>query len=188
MRARGRWAAILHGVAERPRPRGILLTGSVGSGKTRLLHELGELLDERDEPYALVDLDWLAWCRPAGGRAVTDVLTRNLGAVWQTFAAAGIERLVLARHVELPGDVAALRGALADVELTVVEVRAPLGVVEARLRARDTGRELAEHLAEARRHATAGAVPAADAIVDNGERPIRDVAREALAAAGWAPR
>jgi energy-coupling factor transporter ATP-binding protein EcfA2 len=172
----------------RPRPRGILLTGSVGSGKTRLLHELGELLEEREEPYALVDLDWLAWCRPTTGFAVRDILVRNLEAAWKTFAAAGIERLVLARHVELPGDVAALRGALPGVELTVVEVRSPLGVVEARLRARDTGRELAEHLAEARRCTAAGASPVADATVENGDRPIRDVAREALAAAGWAPR
>ncbi len=105
----------------RPRPRGILLTGSVGSGKTRLLRELGELLEEREEPYALVDLDWLAWCRPAGGLAVGDILVRNLEAAWKTFAAAGIERLVLARHVERPEDVAALRGALPGVELTVVE-------------------------------------------------------------------
>ena len=41
--------------------RALLVTGSVGAGKTAVLLALGELLAERDEPYALVDLDWLCW-------------------------------------------------------------------------------------------------------------------------------
>lgn len=45
----------------------ILLTGTVGVGKTTVLIEIGELLDAGQEPYALVDLDWLAWIRPAAG-------------------------------------------------------------------------------------------------------------------------
>lgn len=172
---------------ESPRARAILLTGTVGSGKTRTLLELGELLEERGEPYALLDLDWLAWCRPRRPAAPTvqEILVRNLAAAWQTFRDAGIERLVLARHVREPSHVAALRDTLAGVELAVVELRAPLRLVEERLRQRDTGRELAEHLAEARHGAAAAAPPVADATVDNGERPARAVALEVLAAAGW---
>src|SRR5258708_347501 len=47
--------------------RALLLSGPVGSGKTTVLLALGELLEERGEPYALVDLDWLAWGQPAPG-------------------------------------------------------------------------------------------------------------------------
>ncbi|MCC6222666.1 MAG: hypothetical protein IT201_04140 [Thermoleophilia bacterium] len=171
---------------ESSQARAILLSGTVGSGKTRILLELGELLEEQSESYALVDLDWLAWCRPRRPAAPTvhEILVRNLTAAWGTFRGAGIERLVLARDIREPAHVPALRAALPEVELAVVELRAPLRLVEERLRQRDTGRELAEHLAEARRGAAAP-MPVADATVDNGGRPARTVALEVLAASGW---
>jgi Ni2+-binding GTPase involved in maturation of urease and hydrogenase len=62
----------------------IVLSGAVGSGKTTLLLQIGALLEERDEPYALIDLDWLACVRAATGseRTVGALLGENLHAVW----------------------------------------------------------------------------------------------------------
>ena len=74
----------------------ILVTGTVGVGKTSVLLEIGEALARGGEPYAIVDLDWLAWLRPdrdqwSHGAAV---LVENLGVVARPSAAAGVERLV----------------------------------------------------------------------------------------------
>jgi ribose 1,5-bisphosphokinase PhnN len=163
----------------------ILLSGPVGSGKTTLLLEIGELLEQRGEPYALVDLDWLAWVRPAPGAQVTvqDVLTENLRAVAATFREAGVERLVLARFVERREQLDAIRRALPDVDLVVVRLSVPRRILEKRLQNRDSGRELAEHLTMIERVERADFE---DVVVDNDERDPTAVALEILTKAGWA--
>ena len=79
----------------------LLITGTVGSGKTSVLLEIGEALGRDGRPYAIVDLDWLAWLRPSAqsGATVQGVLIENLAHVAGTFRAAGVERLALARAV-----------------------------------------------------------------------------------------
>ena len=162
-----------------------MLSGAVGSGKTTLLLQIGALMEERDEPYALIDLDWLAWVRPATGseRSVGQLLVENLHAVWGAYRRAGVRRLVMARHLEHPDRLAAIRGALPDVEMLAVHLAVPVAVLEQRLRRRDAGSELAEHLATL---AAAGETPFEDEVVDNDDsRPAREVALEILRLAGW---
>lgn len=129
----------------------ILVTGTVGAGKTSVLTEIGDLLAAREEPYAIIDLDWLAWFRPAAGSGVTvgQALHENLRHVSATFRAAGVERLALARAVRHGDEVDAIREAIGVRELTVARLVASPAVVEERLRRRDAGAQLAEHLAEA---------------------------------------
>lgn len=168
--------------------RAILLTGTVGSGKTSVAIEIGELLEASDVPYALVDLDWLGWLRPAPASLVTQrsALAENLALVWRTFREAGVERLVLARYVEDREQLEAFRGALPGVELFVVRLVAPPAVVDRRLRARDSGAQLAEHLAETAAFAARGEQAGLeDAVVENGERSLADVAADVLVAARW---
>jgi adenylylsulfate kinase len=169
--------------------RAILLTGTVGSGKTSVAIEIGELLESGETPYALVDLDWLAWLRPAPSSLVTQrsALADNLGLIWPTFREAGVTRLVLARYVEDRAQLDDFRAVLPGVELFVVLLVAPHDVIERRLRARDSGAQLAEHLAEAATFAARAAEAALeDAVVENGERPLGDVAEQVLRAASWA--
>jgi hypothetical protein len=166
----------------------LLLTGTVGVGKTSVLLEIGESLAQDGAPYALVDLDWLAWLRPSRGSGLTvqDVLTRNLAHAARTFHRAGVERLVLARALRTADEVDAIRGALGPCELTVVRLTAEPGVIAARLGARDAGARLAEHLAEARSFAAAAeASGIGDVVLATDDRSIASVAREALVRSGW---
>jgi GTPase SAR1 family protein len=162
----------------------LLLVGTVGSGKTTVLLELGRRLSERGEPHALVDLDWLAWVdpSPASKLGVQDILAANLAAAVATFRRAGVTRLVLARQLTRAEDLASIEAALGGAELAVVRLEVPAAVLETRVRARDSGRELEEHLAEieaARRpefsHLTVG----------NDGRPTVEVADEILEMTGW---
>jgi adenylylsulfate kinase len=175
-------------VPDAPPARAILLTGTMGSGKTAVAIAIGELLELREQPYALVDLDWLGWVDPAPFSLLTQraVLAENLRLIWPTFREAGVERLVLARYLEDRAQLDELRAALPGVELAVVRLVAPEAVIEARLRARDTGVQLAEHLAETAEFAArAEANALEDAVVENSERPLADVAADVLKAAGW---
>jgi hypothetical protein len=160
--------------------RAILLTGGVGTGKTTVLQALGELLEERGAPYALVDLDWLCWARPRTGTP-HELLCVNLAAIAAVYAEHGVEQLVLARHLASAAELDAVRAALTGVEVTAVRLVADAATREARLRARDVGGELEEHLALL----AAGDPPRfEDAEVEAGGDPA-EIARAALRAAAW---
>jgi hypothetical protein len=168
--------------------RAILLTGTPGSGKTSIAVAIGDLLELDDRPYAVIDLDWLAWVRPAPASIYTvhSLVAENLALIWPRFREAGVERLVLARHLDDRVQLAAVRGGLPGVDLFVVRLTAPPALVERRLRARDEGAQLEDHLAETALRAARGEAAAIeDAVVENGERPLRQVAQDVLAAAGW---
>jgi hypothetical protein len=153
----------------------------VGSGKTTVAVEIGEVLDDWDLPHVICDLDWLAWVRPAAGSGATvgTVLLANLALVWGTFRDAGVERLVLARA---RADVDALRGALPGVELSAVRLAAPREELERRIRRRDTGAQLAEHLAAT---ASPPARAPGEVVIETAGRSPREVAEAVLVAAGW---
>ena len=52
------------------RAEGVLLTGVYGSGKSSVAQEIAYLLEQRGEPYALLDLDYL------GGQAQAPMIAR----------------------------------------------------------------------------------------------------------------
>jgi adenylylsulfate kinase-like enzyme len=62
---------------------GVLITGVYGSGKSSVAAEIAYLLEQRGEPYALLDLDYLGWAdagRP-GRAAEVRLMLANLVAV-----------------------------------------------------------------------------------------------------------
>ena len=168
--------------------RGVLLTGPVGSGKTAVAMELGELLAARGLPTAVIDLDWLGWFHPGSGDGADpdELIVDNLQAIWPQFRAAGARVLVLARALTKADRVEALRNALPDVEMAVVLVAAPPGSIAERLGRRDHGAVLQEHLEESRR--MAGELEDAgleDFRVDNDDSSAASAAREVLRRLGW---
>ena len=167
--------------------RALLIIGPVGSGKTTTLHEIEAMLDQAGTPNAIVDLDWLAWATPAPSSttSVHDLLVANLAAVWQTFHTAGIEHIALARMLNDPAEIAAVRAALHGGETTVVELSVDQGVLEQRIRLRDSGVQLAEHLAFLDAYDAEGAEARADAVIDIDYQAPAQVARDVLGVAGW---
>jgi adenylylsulfate kinase len=166
-------------------PRALLLVGAMGSGKTTVMLELGRVLDERGEPHALLDLDWLSWVALPAEAAVSvhDILVANLASAAATFRQAGVGRLILARHVTRAEELDAIHAAIGhDVELAIVRLDAPAALLESRLRARDTGSELDQHIAELE---SAAPPDVPHAVVANDGRPAAKVAADVLQAAGW---
>jgi len=166
----------------------ILITGTLGAGKTAVAVEAGRLLSLRDVRVAVVDLDWLGWVHlgdkePAG--RVDELIAANLAALRPNYAAAGIEHLILARLLTPRSGLEGVRAALPGADLKVVRLTASPATLEARLRRRDSGRELEEHLGEFAPYAERSAAVAADAVVGNDGAPLAEVAAEVLRRAGW---
>jgi adenylylsulfate kinase len=179
------------GSGDRPRKGAadaIVLTGAVGVGKTTVLIEIGELLEPGPEPYALIDLDWLAWLRPAAGSTVTvtGVLCENLRHVAATFRTAGIRRIALSRAACEPTELEGIRVALGADRVTVVRLTAAPSVIERRLRARNHGGRLTQHLREARAFtAAAEAAGIGDLVLRTDDADATAVARAAMIHAEW---
>ena len=164
--------------------RAILLVGPVGSGKTTTLHEIEALLDEQGVPNAIVDLDWLAWATPQRGTA-HDLLVRNLADVWRNVHEAGIAHIALARALDDADEIAGVRTALAGCETFVVDLTGDAGELRERVRRRDAGVELDEHLAMLDAWAATERGVRADAEVGIDGKSPRQVAIDVLGAAGW---
>ena len=164
----------------------LLLTGTVGTGKTALAVEAARLLGQRGERAAAIDLDWLTWVQIPGFHAYEELAGRQLAAIWPNLQELGVGRLVLARCVLKTSGLTAIRAALPGVELKVVRLEASAATIEERLRRRDTGPELAEHLSEFPQMARVAAEVPADAVVSNELRELTAVAEEILQIVGWA--
>ena len=166
---------------------GLLLVGTVGSGKTALGVEIGDISAASGIPTAVIDLDWLGWLASKNhiGDAVHDLIVGNLDQVWPNFKAAGAERIVLMRTLASRSEADALLAAIPDVDMTVVRLTVPPEIVAERLRSRDTGPTLETHLEEAVRFAAAlEADPFEDLLVD-AKRPVGDLARLVMQEVGW---
>ena len=163
----------------------LVISGSMGSGKTTVLVEASDLLAAADIPHAAIDLDALGiGYLPAG---TTDELqTRNLAAVWRNYAAAGVTRLLVSEALDTGAKRAQLQGVIHEATIVVCRLRARLSTMEQRVRARELGILQERFVAQvAELEAALDAGQAEDFSVVNDGRSITEVAREVLVRAGW---
>ncbi|MGW3741403.1 AAA family ATPase [Streptomyces sp. NPDC005146] len=114
--------------------RAILITGTVGAGKTSVAGAAGDLLTGAGVPNAVIDMDWLCrtWPAPADDRFNFALLLRNLRCMVGNYLDAGVTRLVLAGVVEDAEDRKQCEQAV-GVGLSVCRLRVELPVVRQRL-------------------------------------------------------
>ena len=164
---------------------GVLLTGVYGSGKSSVAEEIAYLLEQRGEPYALLDLDFLSWADNGTGDRASEfgLMLENLAAVAANYRRAGIRLFVLAYFVRSPGEVRGVREAL----------RLPLRVARLTVRLPEIERRLAGDVTSGRRddlRAAAASIAAAEGtgvedVVISNDRPIGVVARDVMTFLGW---
>jgi hypothetical protein len=166
-------------------PDGVLITGVYGSGKSSVAVEIAYLLEQRRQPYALLDLDYLGW----GGDNFDDheagrgLMLRNVAAVASNYRDAGVSVFVAAWFVRDHGALRGVREAV-GVPLRVVRLTVPLPDIERRLAAdRTSGR--GDDLREAAASLAAGEGVGVEDVVIANDRPVAAVAGEVMAWLGW---
>jgi hypothetical protein len=164
---------------------GVLITGVYGSGKSSVAAEIAYLLQERRQPYALLDLDFLGWAGVDFGdhTARFGLMLRNLAAVASNYRDAGISTFVRPWFVCDHGALRGVREAV-GVPLRVVRLSVPLSDIERRLSV-DVTAERQDDLRVAAESIAAGeGVGVEDVVVDNN-RPVSVVAQEVMTWLGW---
>lgn len=167
----------------------ILITGTVGVGKSTVAGHVGDILGSRRIPHAVLDLDHLRWSWPAPPDDPFNLTMelQNLTSVAANYRRAGISRYVLAGVLERRSDLTRYEHAVGD-RISVVRLRADPQLLQQRLEARH------EHdpAGRARHLARAGEL---DTILDTahvshhdihiGIREPLPIAAEILTTIGW---
>ena len=163
----------------------IVISGSMGSGKTTVLGEASDILSARGVVHAAIDLDAVASARLPDAIS-TDLVYRNLASVWTNFAGEGVTTLLLAEAVENQDALERLRRAIPGAELVVCRLTAALETMQERLQTREPGMLQKQFLARARElEAVLDGAHLEDFTIANQDRSVTEVARELLRRAGW---
>jgi adenylylsulfate kinase len=166
----------------------LAISGAVGVGKTSVLVELHDILVSEGIPHGCVERDALAYSWPTQGRFNEVIVERNLSCVVTNFLEAGAGRLIIAGVIEAPADLAVYSRCVPNAEIQVCRLTAGLELRRERLRAREKGAGLDWHLDRTVELDTIlDSAKVEDFSVDNGDRPLREVALEVLTRAGWPP-
>lgn len=165
----------------------LVVTGPIGVGKSAVVHDADALLLDAGIPHATVVTEEIARCWPLSPedpvlRATH--LYRNVAALWCNFEARGAARLLVEMLIQHRSDLQPMRKAVPNAAITVVRLQAPLALIEQRIRRREPDPE--QELSGARWwHPRMDLLKVEDFLVDNGCRPVREVAHEVLRVAGW---
>lgn len=126
----------------------VVITGPVGAGKTTSMQALAELLAQRGEAVAAIDLDSLRalWPENPDDPFHARLGLANLSAVWPHFAERGAQWLLLTDAVEHPDQRSVYAEAIPGAVTIIVRLDVPLDLVHERLRGRESGGSLAWHL------------------------------------------
>jgi hypothetical protein len=164
----------------------LIITGSMGAGKTSVLAEASDILSLRRIVHAAIDLDALGLAHLPSPASNDGVMYRNLQSVCQNYAALGVTRLLLARAMENREEFELCRTAVSAQNTAICRLTAGIAEMQQRVRMRESGLLQQQYVD---RVATLDAIldraRLEDFVVINEGRPVTDVAQEMLTKAGW---
>lgn len=169
----------------------LLLGGRSGVGKTTIGWEVAAQLRAAGIGHAVIEGDFMGQVFPApdGDRDGTQLVERNLAAVWANYARLGYHRLIYTNTLSvLPRTAGMFRRAMgADVRIIGVLLTASDDTVGQRLARRELGTELAQGLrvSSARARLLDEQVPMHTLRIATDHRGVIDIAREIVAVTGW---
>lgn len=170
----------------------LLIGGRAGVGKTTVGWEVSVLLRAAEVPHAVIDGDFMGYVHPApeGDPRRSGITESNLTAVWANFARLGHRRLIYTNTRSVLPEAGGMfqRAMGAQVRMVRVLLTATDATARERLVRREIGSELERELEASARKARLldQRVHAETVRVVTDGRTVVDIAREVVAATGWA--
>ena len=164
----------------------LIITGSMGSGKTAVLFEASDVLASRNIPHAAIDLDALGTAHLPAGVQDKELMYRNLRSVWENYAQVGLKRLLLARAIENREELECCREAVKAENVVVCRLTASIQTMQGRVQSREIGALQDSFVARvAELSAVLDHARLEDIAVNNENRTVTDTALEILTRSGW---
>ncbi len=166
----------------------LLLTGTVGAGKTATAYAVGEQLQQLGIPHAVIDLDELrqSWPAPPEDPFNGALGLANFRAISQNYRRSGARKIVAAGVVEGPNARERYTDAV-GASVIICRLRVDLDRVHKRLIARhEPGSALDWHLHRSSQlDDILDRESAADVTIDVDDDPVKRVAQRVLSEIGW---
>lgn len=164
----------------------LIITGSMGSGKTTVLFEASDILASRNIPHAAIDLDALGTAYLPAGVQDKELMYRNLRSVWENYAQVGVKRLLLARAIENREELECCREAVRAESVDICRLTASIQTMEGRVQSREMGALQNSFVARvAKLNAILDCARLEDFALSNENRSVTDTALEMLTHSGW---
>ena len=164
----------------------LIITGTMGSGKTSVLAEASDILALRQIAHAAIDVDALGLAHLPSGGCSDAVMYGNLRSVCKNYAALGVRRFLLARAMEDRAQLERCRDIVPTKDTVVCRLTASLAAMKQRVKMRDIGVSQREYVARvAKVNAILDRARLEHFTVTNENRSLTHVALEMLIKAGW---
>jgi hypothetical protein len=164
----------------------LIITGTMGAGKTSVLGEASDILALRQIAHAAVDVDALGLAHLPSGDRNDAVMYENLRSVCKNYADLGVQRFLLARALEDRVQLERCREIVPATNTVVCRVTASIAAMKRRVQMRETGISRREYVARVEKlNAILDRARLEDFIVSNENRSLTEVAEEMLIKAGW---
>ena len=120
----------------------VVVTGTIGAGKSTVAAAMSEILHEQGTRHGLIEVDWLGEVYPAPDPSnpySTDLAMKVLSSVWPHYLGAGITRAIVTMTLENREELRDLLAAMESPPATVVRLLASQTTREERIKAREFG-------------------------------------------------
>jgi hypothetical protein len=164
----------------------LIITGTMGAGKTTVLGEASDILSSRHIAHAAIDLDALGLAHLPSAPTNDGIMYRNLQSVCDNYTSIGVRRLLLARAIEDRAELELCRGIISATNTVVCRLTASIEAMQRRVQARESGVSQRIYVDRvAKLNVILDRTRLEDFTVTNENRSLTEVAHEVLVKAGW---
>jgi hypothetical protein len=164
----------------------LIITGTMGTGKTAVLSEASDILAQREIIHAAIDLDALGVAHLPSAAHCDGVMYANLQSICSNYSALRVKRFLVARAIEDVAQLKLCRGGIPARNTVVCRLVASIEAMKRRVQRREKGISRRQYIARvAKLNVILDRARLEDFTVINEHRSLTDVALEMLVKAGW---